>query len=146
MTRLSITGLIAFIFLMGASSVGAAPRDREGGGDQRTVILFGASWCAPCIAELRGIGGLAVAAPADRIVVAWADTGIARFRFEHPANVEVVSPKRAAELTQAYAADSAGYPYAVMLDGHGKVCARWRKGLTEEALATLRSQCKRHLS
>ncbi|MCT2399992.1 TlpA family protein disulfide reductase [Novosphingobium mangrovi (ex Huang et al. 2023)] len=115
----------------------------ESGDDRRTVILFGASWCAPCIAELRGIGALASAAPSDRILIAWEDTGIDRFRFDRPGNVEVLPIRRAQELRKAHADGIVGYPYAVMLDPHGQVCAHWARMLTSEAMATMKRACAR---
>lgn len=140
MARLSISDLILMAFAVMTSPVRAEPA--EGG---RTLILFGASWCAPCVAELRGLGELAIAAPADRIVIAWNDRGVEGTRFDRPANVEVASMDRARQLRATYAGNIAGYPYAVMLDARGRPCSRWSRALTHEGWVAMRRECERDL-
>lgn len=134
MPRLSTVCLLLLIF------AGAAP-GRAAESERRSLVLFGASWCAPCIAELRNMEAIAASMPGGRIVIAWNDSGISRFRFARPANVELASPARARALKAELAGDAAGYPYAVMLDGEGRVCARWRRGVTSDAVAAMRREC-----
>lgn len=139
MARLSISELILMAF-----AIVAAPGQTRAADSGRTLVLFGASWCAPCVAELRRMGSLSAAAtPGDRIVIAWDDSSIESMRFDRPANVEVASVQRAQRLRAVYAGDIAGYPYAVMLDVRGQPCSRWSRAVTREAMDAMRSECER---
>ncbi|MCJ2187305.1 hypothetical protein [Novosphingobium beihaiensis] len=95
--------------------------------------------------ELRGLKALAAAAPSDRIVIAWSDTGIERLRFDRPETAEIASMERAGRLRQTYAPDLAGYPYAVLLDAQGRACARWARPVTPKALTAMRRTCDRRV-
>ncbi|WP_157081220.1 TlpA family protein disulfide reductase [Novosphingobium naphthalenivorans] len=139
MARLSIISLISLGFITVLSPLRAKAEDRS-----HTLVLFGASWCAPCIGELRNLDALAAAHGSGRIVIAWSDAGIEAIRFDRPETVEVASMERANRLRAAYAPDIAGYPYAVMLDGQGRSCAQWARSVTPRALAEMRRICDRH--
>ena len=108
---------------------------------KHTILLFGASWCAPCIRELRSLGKLATAARPDRILLVWTDGGIKRHSLPSYENVEVVSDIQGRVLVKKYASGNSGLPYSVMIDEKGRRCAEWRKGLTPEALIELRANC-----
>lgn len=107
-----------------------------------TLVLFGASWCAPCIAEVRSIAGIAAATSGNPVVVAWTDGGFARMRLAVPENVTVVPLPRAEQLWEAHGQSAGGLPFSVMLDGAGRRCARWSRPLTPEAVAIMRRACR----
>jgi thiol-disulfide isomerase/thioredoxin len=110
--------------------------------DRLTLILFGASWCAPCVAEVRAISGIAAAASGNPVVLAWTDDGISRLRIVVPANVQVASKIRTEQLWNAHGRSAAGLPYSVMLDGAGQRCASWSRPLSPEAVAAMRRACR----
>ena len=107
----------------------------------RTILMFGASWCAPCIAELRNIPTLASGARPDRIVIAWTDKGIRRYTLAVPGNVEIASASDVQQMTRQYASGISGLPYSVMIDSHGHKCAEWTAGLSSEAISRMRVIC-----
>ena len=133
---MSIIGPILLSFVLEAT-----PSQAQSETSERTLVLFGASWCAPCIAEVHDIASLAAAARPERVLIAWTDDGIERIRFDRPDNVELASPQRARGLATAYGAGIVGYPYSVMLDGQGRKCAQWRRRLTPEAVPRMRRSC-----
>lgn len=137
MGKLSIAGLLLLPAVLAVSQPRAQSLQHE-----RTLVLFGASWCAPCIAEVRDIASLASAVRPGRILIAWADDGIGRIRFERPENVELASPQQARSMAAVHRAGFAGYPYAVMLDEKGRKCAQWRGQLTLEVVAEMRGNCR----
>ncbi len=103
--------------------------------------MFGASWCAPCIAELRNIATIAAAAKPDRVVIAWTDGGIRNYRNSLPANVEIAPIPVARELSRQFAAEGAGLPYTVMLDERARKCAALNAQLTLAGVGALRRAC-----
>ena len=107
----------------------------------RRILMFGASWCAPCIAELRNIATLASSARPDRIVIAWTDKDIRRYTLAVPGNVEIASGPDAQRMARQYASDISGLPYSVMIDGQGRKCAEWTAGLSSEAISRMRVIC-----
>jgi thiol-disulfide isomerase/thioredoxin len=73
MRRSSILfSLVPAIFLM--MVLPSSLRAQDSG---RRVILLGARWCAPCMAEWRNLPRLAAMVAPDRIVLAWVDRPIA---------------------------------------------------------------------
>ncbi|WP_234149005.1 thioredoxin domain-containing protein [Sphingobium sufflavum] len=124
------------------SGYGAFAVTPQSSADNRTIILFGASWCAPCLVELRNLPKLAAAAAPDRLVIAWTDGAARRLVSVHPANVELVEQDRAQQLLEEMAGDAAGLPYAVMLDGRGKRCAEWRAPLMPPDVSRFRALCR----
>lgn len=142
MVRLSIS--VAIFAAAITSNLGhAETRDSPSmnGASHRTIIMFGASWCAPCIAELRNIGALASDASPDRIVIVWTDSGIRRYNFARRDNIEMASGPAAQQMALRYASGIAGLPYSVMIDGKGHKCAEWKSGLTPEAIRQMRVTC-----
>src|SRR5438128_2656904 len=88
-----------------------------------TIYLFGASWCAPCIVELRDLRRIAAATAPDRIVVVWAASGIARFVLPKIANVAIASDRTAQFARTLWARGNAGLPFSAMVDSRGRKCA-----------------------
>lgn len=137
MRRLSTAAAaLSWIFALCPAAAGAQPVQ-----DKLTLVLFGASWCAPCIAEVRSIDRIAAATTGDPVVLAWTDGGFARMRIAVPGNVQVAAQPRAQQLWQVHGHGAAGLPYSVMLDGSGRRCARWTYPLTPEAVAAMRRTC-----
>jgi thiol-disulfide isomerase/thioredoxin len=142
MFRLSISVAIfaaAITSNLGHAETQAGPA--KDGAANRTILMFGASWCAPCIAELRDIATLASGASPDRIVVAWTDGGIRRYKLALPGNVEIASGVDVQQMARRYASGTSGLPYSVMIDDRGGKCAEWKAGLTTEAIRQMRSTC-----
>ena len=146
MFRLSIS--VAMFAASIASNLGDAETQAspaKDGATHRTILMFGASWCAPCIAELRNIAALASDANPDRIVIGWTDGGIRRYKLPLPGNVEIASGVDAQQMARRYASGIAGLPYSVMIDGQGRKCAEWKSGLTPEAISEMRIACATNL-
>ena len=107
----------------------------------RTILMFGASWCAPCIAEVRDIAPLAAGARPDRIVIVWNDRAIGRVARSLPDNVAIASPEDAARMADRYAKGVAGLPYNVMIGAQGRKCAELNAPLSVEAIKRMRQSC-----
>jgi thiol-disulfide isomerase/thioredoxin len=137
----STIALILLSIAAGSFAARAQVRDGQVSEKGHTLVLFGASWCAPCIAEVRAIGALAAVASPDRIVIAWTDAGVEKIPIVRPANVEIAAPERAHALWRAYSQGAAGYPFSVMLDDAGKRCAHWARPLSPEAVGAMRRTC-----
>lgn len=145
MLRVSIICLAAFLANITTCEVSAevlAVSESRNSPSHR-IILFGASWCAPCIAELRNMAELAAAASPDQIAIVWADAGIRRFSFARYGNVEIASDAEARRISTEFASDNAGLPFAIMTDARGRKCAEWREALLPETIGRLRISCGR---
>jgi thiol-disulfide isomerase/thioredoxin len=106
----------------------------------RRIVLLGARWCAPCMAEWRELPQLAARLAPDRIVLAWVDRPIA----VPPALAGQVSAMPADEaraLAVRYGGQGFGLPMAVMIDEHGRSCSPWRRPLRPEDLAEFFRMC-----
>jgi thiol-disulfide isomerase/thioredoxin len=130
MSKLS-TGfvIVAALACMGATSTPGA------------LHIFGASWCAPCVAELRDIRRIAAAAAPSAVLIVWEDEGIARFTLPAIENVTVVSKSQARQMIASRAGRTAGLPYAMMADSNGVRCSDTRRQLSPEAVVRLKAQC-----
>ena len=140
MFRLSIT-VAAPLYALAAL---AAPVDEpyRFNDDRFTIVLIGASWCAPCLAELRSLSALADAAAPDHIVVAWDDPEVARRLASPAAHVEIANLAAARRWTARYARSAQGLPFSVMINGRAQQCAEWNRQLTAQAIGQMRKQCE----
>jgi thiol-disulfide isomerase/thioredoxin len=118
MLRLSMLALV-----MTASSIGAASaRDQEG--KAGVIVMFGARWCAPCMA------------------LAWVDRSIA-LPPHATSDVHSLPTEEARRLAHGIAGDGYGLPFSVMFDVTGHACAVWRSPLHAQDLPAIRAQCAR---
>jgi hypothetical protein len=104
-----------------------------------SLILFVASWCAPCRAELRDIDRLIVlAAPATLRVTPIDRTAAtaAMLRSVAPARIW-----RSARAVDDFARQSASLPFSLMTDAEGRACATHRRALDRVAIEDLRRRC-----
>jgi hypothetical protein len=106
-----------------------------------TIILIGADWCAPCVAELRDLPALARAAAPARLVLAWTDHS-ARLPVEAvQLGVTQVSAAMAREMVARYDERHSGLPMAVMLRNDGTACGMLRQRLSREGIAAMLRSC-----
>ena len=122
-------------------SIAQAPRPdvRPAAWPAARLILFGARWCAPCLAELRDLGSLASAAHPQVLVLAWVDHPI--HRLAAAKGVDVMPPDMAQALAERAAGRSYGLPLAVMTDAAGKPCAVRHARVLPSDIAAMRVQC-----
>jgi hypothetical protein len=110
-----------------------------------SVLLFVASWCAPCHAELTRLPAITRGARPFRVlVVPFDDTASTRTMMEAVPPTQRWQPTNALrrQLTQELAGTS-GLPFSVAVDGAGHACANVRKGLDGLAAEALVAACNR---
>lgn len=107
----------------------------------RTIVMFGANWCAPCRVELRQLSSLAAAASPDRLVVAWIDREPLNRPVSPWANVVFIPPFEAQREFRAIAGGNYGLPVAAMFDRQGKLCNLVRYPLSPEVVVRLKAGC-----
>lgn len=103
------------------------------------LILFGARWCAPCVAELRELEALATAVQPQSLMLAWIDHPIRALPVAKA--IETIQPNFARDLAERTAGLGYGLPLAVMTDATGKPCALRRARVHPADIAALRAQC-----
>jgi thiol-disulfide isomerase/thioredoxin len=106
----------------------------------RTLILFVASWCVPCHAELRQIDAIAAAADPVQVRVVPVDrtpASAALFRGVAPARIW-----RSARAVGAYTQLAGSLPFSVMTNAAGNTCATHDRGLDRAAVITMRRSCE----
>ena len=135
MRRIAII-ILALIGCLAEAGLGNPVLPSEG----RTIVMFGAHWCAPCRVELQDLPELAKAAYPDRIVLAWIDR---RPSVARVAGVSTLPRTEAAELLGRVSPDNHGLPLTVILDSNGSVCAELRSRLSVSLLNELRWSCVR---
>lgn len=130
--------LVSIILAIGGTFMlqGAAPPPIY---PPRTLILFVASWCAPCRGELRQIDTIAAAAspldvrvtPVDR-----SNATAAMLRDVLPMHIW-----RSARAVNAFAQQTGGLPFSVMTDADGEPCATNDRALNAAAVQAMRRRC-----
>jgi len=105
------------------------------------LILFGANWCAPCLAELRDLPAHADAIAPAPVLLAWTDGAPRRLWRNWPANARIVPPGESPALLARIGGRTAGLPYVALLDGAGRLCADLRGKLSASRLAEMRARC-----
>lgn len=106
----------------------------------RTLVLFVASWCAPCRAELRQFDAIAAAAAPLEVRVApldWTRGTAAMLRTVPAAHVW-----RSARVAEAFAQHSGGLPFSLMTDAEGRICATHDRALDPAAVRAMRRRCE----
>lgn len=110
----------------------------------RTILLFVASWCAPCHGEIAGLPRLREAAGPWRVLVVPIDRG--RATAAMMAGVPVADrwiPDAAtmAAMRADLFGGTAGLPFSVAVGGDGRVCGAHRGVLNAARVAVLRAGC-----
>jgi thiol-disulfide isomerase/thioredoxin len=127
--------------LLGLFGAGLAMAAQESPSAQpRKIILLGARWCAPCMAELRDLPRLAAAAAPDRIALAWVDRPPA-LPPALAAQVDIIAPPQAHALAVRLGGQGFGLPMAAIMAPSGQYCRPWPHSLSPEKLPDLRQSC-----
>lgn len=108
----------------------------------RSILLFVASWCAPCHAELARLPAITRGARPFRVlVVPFDDSPATSAMMEGVPAAQRWRPdrERRRRLVRDLAGETSGLPFSVATDGEGHACGSMRQGLdgpTAEALVT----------
>ena len=106
----------------------------------RTIILFGARWCAPCMLEYRELPEFVRAAAPDRISLAWIDRSILPPPHTDVA-VHSLSSDDARRLARKIGGEGYGLPLSAMVNANGQLCAVWHRRLLDQDLGAMRARC-----
>ena len=110
----------------------------------RTILLFVASWCAPCHGEIAQLPRLREAAGNWRVLVVPIDRGRATAAMLQgvPAAQRWVPDAAAmAALRDDLFGGTAGLPFSVAVGGDGRPCGTHRGVLSAARVAALRAGC-----
>lgn len=111
-----------------------------------SILLFVASWCAPCHAELARLPAISRGAQPFRVfVVSFDETPATRAMIEGVPSSQRWHPS--AQQRRLFAKElmgqTAGLPFSVGIDAKGKTCGVIRKGLDAQTAAALVANCMR---
>jgi len=101
------------------------------------IVLLGARWCAPCMAEYANLPALVGAAAPDRIVLAWVDRPIP-VPAAVQGQVDIMPAAQARQLAESRLGEGFGLPAALVLS---RACPPWRGPLRAQDLAAWRASC-----
>lgn len=104
------------------------------------IVLLGARWCAPCMAELGHLPDLVRAAAPDRLVLAWIDRPIP-IRGELAGQVDTMDPAEARRLAERELGEGFGLPAAIAMGPVGRVCRPLRGSIAATDFAAWRRNC-----
>lgn len=119
---------------------------QTGGYPPASVLLFVASWCAPCHAELARLPAITHGARPFRVLVVPFDDRPATMRMLDAvpsAQRWQTDPSTRRSLVKELAAGTSGLPFSVAIDGGGRPCGSQRKGLDAAAAQALVAVCSR---
>jgi thiol-disulfide isomerase/thioredoxin len=111
-----------------------------------SVLLFVASWCAPCHSELGRLPAITRGAQPFRVLVVPFD--------DRPATLTMIEAVPAAQrwqpgremkrrLAKELATETGGLPFSMAVDHHGRPCGTFRKGMDGASAEALVAQCSR---
>lgn len=110
------------------------------------VVLVVAGWCASCHEELTRLDAIVPAADGRRVLVVGLDNSPGTQAMLHrvpPAMRWQPGPSGRSALRNAVYTASAGLPYAVATDPHGRVCADLTLPLDPARTRALTMRCGR---
>lgn len=139
MLRKTIICLASVSLLLGGIS--AFPERSHAASRHRLIILFGASWCAPCRAELRKLPLLAARARPDQVVIAWLDHIPGLKGTKRQGNVTILSTSAAHRLFHRIAPGATEIPLTKIVSSRGVVCATVHGPLKETLLRIAEARC-----
>ncbi|RHW16684.1 hypothetical protein D1610_14940 [Sphingomonas gilva] len=120
----------------------AAPADTPP--PKNAILLFVASWCAPCHGELRMLGSIGRQAAPMRVIVVPIDArrGTEAMIARVPENQLLrLEPRAATAMMRRLSGGAPGLPTAVAIDRAGRVCGVERRSLVPERARALRLGC-----
>jgi thiol-disulfide isomerase/thioredoxin len=111
-----------------------------------SVLLFVASWCAPCHSELARLPAITRGAQPFRVlVVPFDDRPATRAMIEAAPAAQrwQPAPEMRRRLAKDLAAETAGLPFSMAIDRNGRGCGTFRKGMDGASAKALVVQCSR---
>lgn len=111
-----------------------------------TILLFVASWCAPCHGELAQLAAISAGARPFRVlVVPFDDSRATRAMLDAVPPAQWLLPDRATQRRMAaeVARRSAGLPFGLAIGRDGAICATHGEALDAASAAALVTGCRR---
>lgn len=115
-------------------------------GPPESILLFVASWCAPCHGELARLEAIGRGAQPYRIlVVPFDDSRATRAMLERVRPAQRWQPDRATQrrLAAEVARRSAGLPFSLALNSEAQICAGHSEALNAASAAAMVAACRR---
>lgn len=109
-----------------------------------SILLFVASWCAPCHAELARLPAISNGAQPFRVlVVPFDETSATEAMIKAVPSSQRWRPSMQQRrlFARELMGQTAGLPFSVAIDAKGKACGVIRKGLDAQAAAVLVANC-----
>lgn len=115
-------------------------------GPPESLLLFVASWCAPCHGELARLDAIGRGAQPYRVlVVPFDESRATRAMLERVPPAQRWQPDRATQRQFAaeVARRSAGLPFSLALDRDAQICAGHPEALDAASAAAMVASCRR---